>query len=125
MGPRRCDGLLRRAGEVLAKCIEKPCCAARIGGDEFALLLPGLDEAQAQAMLDNLLELVGINNQFYPGAPLTLATGAATRKIGETLEDTIRRADILMYLSKNDYYSRSAADLRAAQEEFERWRQAI
>jgi diguanylate cyclase (GGDEF)-like protein len=119
------DALLRRAGEVLAKAIEKPACAARIGGDEFALLLPGMDEGDAQAVLDSLAELVALNNQFYPGAPLSLATGAATRQPGENIEETVKRADLLMYRAKQDYYSRSAADLRAAQEEFERWRHAM
>ena len=119
------DALLRRAGEVLAKAIEKPACAARIGGDEFALLLPGMDEGDAQAVLDSLAELVALNNQFYPGAPLSLATGAASRQPGENIEETVKRADLLMYRAKQDYYSRSAADLRAAQEEFERWRHAM
>jgi len=119
------DALLRRAGEVLEKSVEKPGCAARIGGDEFALLLPGLDEAGAALVLDNLNELLALNNQFYPGAPLSLATGSATRQVGETFEEAVRRADILMYRSKNDYYGQAARDLRAAQEEFERWRQAI
>jgi diguanylate cyclase (GGDEF)-like protein len=119
------DSLLRRAGEVLAKAVEKPGCAARIGGDEFALLLPGMDESGAQGVLDNLNELILLNNQFYLGSPLSLATGAATRRGTENIEETVRRADILMYQAKNDYYSRSAADLRAMQEEFERWRRAI
>jgi diguanylate cyclase (GGDEF)-like protein len=119
------DALLRRAGEVLAKVIEKPACAARIGGDEFALLLPGMDENDAQTVLGSLAELVALNNQFYPGAPLSLATGAATRQGNENIEETVKRADILMYQAKNEYYSRSATDLRAAQEEFERWRRAM
>ena len=119
------DALLRRAGEVLGQAIEKPCCAARIGGDEFALLLPGHDEQGAIAVLANLDQLVALNNQFYPGSPLSLATGAATRAADESLEDAIKRADILMYRAKNDYYSQSAQDLRAAQDEFDRWRKAI
>jgi diguanylate cyclase (GGDEF)-like protein len=119
------DALLRRAGEVLEKSVEKPCCAARIGGDEFALLLPGLDEEGAALVLDNLNDLLALNNQFYPGSTLSLATGTATRQVGETFEEAVRRADILMYRAKNDYYSQSAKDLRTAQEEFERWRHAI
>ena len=108
------DALLRRAGEVLGKAVERPCCAARIGGDEFALMLPAHDEQGAANVLVNLEQLVAINNQFYPGVPLSLATGAATRGTDESLEDTIKLADGLMYRAKNDYYSKSAQDLRAA-----------
>lgn len=119
------DALLRRTGEVLGKSLEKPCCAARIGGDEFALLLPGLDENGAELVLDNVRRLLALNNQFYPGAPLSLATGAATRQPGESFEEAVKRADLLMYRAKNDYHSRSAEDLRAAQAEFDAWRKAI
>ena len=88
-------------------------------------MLPAHDEQGAANVLVNLEQLVAINNQFYPGVPLSLATGAATRGTDESLEDTIKRADGLMYRAKNDYYSKSAQDLRAAQAEFESWRNAV
>ena len=119
------DALLRRAGEVLAQAIEKPGCGARIGGDEFAVLLPGVDAGGAEMARANIEKLLGLNNQFYPGSPLSFAMGVATRLPDETLEDTVKRADLLMYRAKNEYYSQAAQDLRAAQEEFTRWREAI
>ena len=119
------DALLRRAGEVLGKAVEKPSYAARIGGDEFAMLLPGVDEHATTAVLGNLDKLVAMNNQFYPGVPLSLAIGSATRLAGETIEDAVKRADLKMYHAKQDYYSQSAQDLRTAQQEFEAWRKAI
>jgi diguanylate cyclase (GGDEF)-like protein len=102
------DALLRRAGEVLGKAVERPACAARIGGDEFALLLPGTDEHAADAVLANLEKLVVLNNQFYPGLPLSLAVGTATRGHGEAIEETVKRADLRMYIAKRDYYSQSS-----------------
>jgi diguanylate cyclase (GGDEF)-like protein len=99
------DALLRRAGEVLGKAVERPACAARIGGDEFALLLPGMDEHAAAAVAANLEKLVVLNNQFYPGLPLSLAVGNATRGAGEDIEETVKRADLRMYRAKQDYYS--------------------
>jgi len=110
---------------VLGKAVEKPACAARIGGDEFALLLPGADEPASDAVIANIDKLVGLNNQFYPGVPLSLAIGAATRAASETIEEAVKRADLKMYRSKQDYYSHSARDLRTAQQEFEAWRKAI
>jgi diguanylate cyclase (GGDEF)-like protein len=119
------DALLRRAGEVLGKAVEKPACAARIGGDEFALLLPGVDETATDAVIAGIEKLVGLNNQFYPGVPLSLAIGSATRLANETIEEAVKRADLKMYRAKQDYYSQSAQDLRSAQQEFEAWRKAI
>ena len=99
------DGLLRRVGEVLDKAVEKPSCAARIGGDEFALLLPGVDAEGGETVIEEICRLVGLNNQFHPGMPLSLSMGAATSGFGERLEEVVRRADIAMYESKRDFYS--------------------
>ena len=69
------DALLRRAGEVSNGVIEKPLHAARIGGDEFAILMPAANERDGQAMMDNINKLVEINNQFYSGLILGLSMG--------------------------------------------------
>jgi diguanylate cyclase (GGDEF)-like protein len=99
------DALLRRAGEVLNELFAKPATAARIGGDEFAVLLPGLDQREGAAMMENLQSLVDINNQFYPGRPLSLSMGAATSHPGERLEDVVKRADLVMFEAKRAHYS--------------------
>jgi diguanylate cyclase (GGDEF)-like protein len=106
------DALLRRAGEVLAELFAKPHIAARIGGDEFAVLLPAMDEREGAVMMDNLQRLVEINNQFYPGKPLSLSMGAATSRPGERLEDVVKRADLLMFEAKRVYYSSEAYERR-------------
>ena len=101
------DDLLRRAGEVLIKIVERPACAARIGGDEFAILLPGMDEREAQAVMEGIEKLTELNNQFYSGLVLSFAMGAATREPGERLEDVVRRADLRMYEDKRAYHART------------------
>lgn len=99
------DALLRRAGEVLDEAVDKPSCAARIGGDEFALLLPGVDADGGKAVMEEIDRLVEVNNQFYPGLLLSLSMGAATSFTGERLEDVVRRADLVMYAVKHNFYS--------------------
>jgi diguanylate cyclase (GGDEF)-like protein len=106
------DELLRRVGEVLAKAVERPAHAARIGGDEFAILMPGTDAQEAAAAVADIERLVEVNNQFYAGVPMSLTMGAATAAPGERLEDTVKRADRLMYEAKRAYYEAGDHDRR-------------
>jgi diguanylate cyclase (GGDEF)-like protein len=99
------DELLRRAGEVLAKAVDKPLFAARIGGDEFALVLPGAGEGEAGLVLANVRQLIELNNQFHGDTALSLSLGMATSEPGETLEALAKRADRLMYEDKRGYYA--------------------
>jgi diguanylate cyclase (GGDEF)-like protein len=106
------DALLRRAGEVFNELIAKPHCAARIGGDEFAVLLPATDLRDGEAIVDSIHKLVAVNNQFYPGLTLSLSMGVATSGPGERLESVAKRADLLMFEHKRVYYADELADRR-------------
>jgi diguanylate cyclase (GGDEF)-like protein len=99
------DGLLRRAGEVFREVVESPAHAARIGGDEFAVLLPATDARDVAALVEDISRVVDLNNQFYPGAPLSFALGLATSNSRERLEEVAKRADQLMYRAKQAYYA--------------------
>lgn len=106
------DSLLRRAGEVFSSLVDRPATAARIGGDEFAVLLPATDELGGEAILESLGDLVEINNQFYPDLTLSLSVGVATSRPGERLEAVVKRADLLMLEAKRQHYSDMAHDRR-------------
>ncbi len=99
------DELLRRAGEVLSKLVVEPCSVARIGGDEFAVLMPACQERDGEEMIAAIADLVALNNQYYSGAALSFSVGAATSRPGERLEAVVRRADAAMYVEKRAYYS--------------------
>ena len=99
------DEMLRRAGEAFNEIMKPPAHAARIGGDEFAVLLPGVDEAGSLAVVESLRKVVDLNNQFYAGAPLSFALGIAVCRTGERLEETVKRADALMYEAKRAFYA--------------------
>jgi diguanylate cyclase (GGDEF)-like protein len=103
------DSLLRRFGEVLNGVAMRPNTAARIGGDEFAVLMPGADRQAAVAMSETILELLKINNQFYSNLPLSISLGLATSEPGESMEALIKRADAGMYEQKKAYYAACAA----------------
>jgi diguanylate cyclase (GGDEF)-like protein len=110
------DDMLRRLGEVLAKAIDPPAHACRIGGDEFAVLMPYTDEAGAEAMLQQIDSLIHLNNQFHSDEPLLIAAGCGTVREGEQIEDAVRRADERMYEAKRAFYRESGHERRHGHE---------
>jgi diguanylate cyclase (GGDEF)-like protein len=71
---------------------------ARVGGDEFLILLPETDAAGA-AKFVNRLRMAALKT-MCDGECLSISFGAATCEPGEALRDTVRRADAAMYASK-------------------------
>lgn len=110
------DAMLRRAGEVFAKAVDAPACAARIGGDEFVVLMPATDERGAQAVRERVMSVLEMNNQFYPGHPLSFAIGAATCPAGGSLDLAAQAADHAMYEAKAAHYRDQGLDRRAGEE---------
>jgi diguanylate cyclase (GGDEF)-like protein len=98
------DALLRRAGEVFGSLVEKPASVSRIGGDEFAVLLPGTDAPGGEAVLAVLTALIELNNQFHPDSELSISTGIATSRPGDRLEQVVKRADMKMLHAKRLHY---------------------
>lgn len=107
------DDMLRRAGEVLGKAVDAPACACRIGGDEFIVLMPGSQPGDALVMQERITKVLELNNQFYPGKPLSFAIGQGTCQAGESLDQTIQQADRAMYESKAAHYKAQTKDRRA------------
>ncbi len=106
------DAMLRRVGEVLAKAVDAPACAARIGGDEFTVLMPATDERGAHSLMERINSLLDLNNQFYPGRPLSLSMGISSASSGDQLEAAVNRADQAMYAEKMRYYQARETDRR-------------
>lgn len=106
------DAMLRRIGEVLTKAVDAPGCAARIGGDEFAVLLSACDERAAYAMQEHIVSLLELNNQFYPGHHLSVSMGCASVQQGESVENAVHRADQAMYAQKALFYQTARQDRR-------------
>jgi diguanylate cyclase (GGDEF)-like protein len=111
------DALLRRAGEVFGSLVDKPASVARIGGDEFAVLLPGTDIAGGEAVLASLATLIELNNQYHPDFLLSISTGMATSRPGDRLEQVVKRADMKMLHAKRLHYLQENRERRGAEAE--------
>ncbi|WP_206243700.1 GGDEF domain-containing protein [Novosphingobium terrae] len=89
--------------KAVASCLDqnRPSSAmlARIGGEEFVMLLPGLDEQGTLLVCEHLRLAV---SRMPPGLShaVTVSLGLTLVEEGEDLADTLRRADRALYDAK-------------------------
>jgi diguanylate cyclase (GGDEF)-like protein len=100
LGHQAGDKFIRRAAEVLKSAFEQESLIARIGGDEFAILLPNQNHDDVQKVIERIRSLIPLNNKYYQGPMMNISLGAATREPNEPLEKTMMRADNAMYGDK-------------------------
>jgi diguanylate cyclase (GGDEF)-like protein/PAS domain S-box-containing protein len=94
------DELLRRTGQVLMSVFRSEDVAARIGGDEFAVLLPVTDVAAGQAAMTRFQRVLAQHNSQVGGVPLSLSLGLATGQWPCSLSQILKEADQSLYLAK-------------------------
>jgi diguanylate cyclase (GGDEF)-like protein/PAS domain S-box-containing protein len=100
LGHAEGDKLLLRVAEVLHAAFRPEDICARIGGDEFAVILPGVDKAAARVVVERLRNRLEEHNQSYPELPLQWSLGMATRRPGMPLAKVLHEADERMYVNK-------------------------
>ncbi len=94
------DKALSFVATVLAQHVPPMGIAARIGGDEFAMVIPDVDQIAADALCEKML--TEIHQLMLPyGAPLSASFGTAVMRSGEQLFiDVYETADKRMYVQK-------------------------
>ena len=109
-GHPRGDEVLRAAAETLKKSLRTYDSAFRIGGDEFALILPQTDAAQGLA-LSRRVESVFADalQQLQLSVAVSMDHGVATYPHdGEQTESLVRIADERLYRLKHTNHNRGA-----------------
>ena len=94
------DELLKRTALVLKISFRTEDVVARIGGDEFAILLPKINSEGAENAVRRIKNNLKIQNAAQAGIPLHLSLGTSTVEEGGLLMDAVKQADKNMYRDK-------------------------
>lgn len=96
------DIVLRQLADVLRETLRRADLAARVGGEEFAVVLPMQGHVAPQVAAEKVRSAVEQAVFGEPGEPLriTISIGCATGRPGERGETLLKRADIALYRAK-------------------------
>jgi diguanylate cyclase (GGDEF)-like protein len=103
------DAVLKDVAYLLRKQLRAFDLAYRMGGEEFVVLLPGLDLGQTLELAERLREAVS-SNVVGDGLSVTMSLGAAASEPDETFdyEAVFARADAALYRAKQSGETESA-----------------
>jgi diguanylate cyclase (GGDEF)-like protein len=94
------DGVLIELVDILTRNLRKFDRVFRLGGEEFVVLLSGLDRADVDAAVGKLMaELRG--GLRGPGGPVSVSMGVTIVEPGEDSGAALARADRAMYQAKH------------------------
>lgn len=97
------DQLLRQVSQVIRNSLDPQAFLARIGGDEFAVLLQSTSIEQAEQVAQKLLDAIATQRFFWEAKAFEIGASMGIAEILPNLNRTavLSRADIACYLAKD------------------------
>jgi diguanylate cyclase (GGDEF)-like protein len=102
------DVVLQRVAQAITASVRSTDMAARWGGEEFLVLMPGTSAADAQAVAERMLaciradagEVTEMGEGLAQPLRVTATAAVATMQPGEVFREALSRADHLLYEGK-------------------------
>jgi diguanylate cyclase len=109
------DRVLCHLAQIFRNHLGAQACLARVGGEEFAILLPGEDLANAHGRAEYLRSQIAATPLHSEQGPLhvTVSIGVAACQ-GGSLSDLLKQADLALYLAKRRGRNRVACQQELA-----------
>jgi diguanylate cyclase (GGDEF)-like protein len=95
------DQVLKEVAILLRARLRRTDAIGRMGGDEFAILMPETDGEHAMTALREVRQNM-LESMARQGLPITFSMGMVTGNSGATPEELLRQADALMYEVKRE-----------------------
>jgi diguanylate cyclase (GGDEF)-like protein len=99
------DEVLQRLAAVLRENVRRIDVVGRLGGEEFAVLMPGTGHERAAEVLERICQRVRSEIIDVPDGLVTLTVSAGIAQTDpwtESIDDALARADAAMYRAKFD-----------------------
>lgn len=98
------DAAIRFVADIAGKSYRDTDLLARVGGEEFVVLLPGAELGAAEELAERLRERIEQTPLVIEGnhVPLTISLGCAEAEGSEDLQGLLDRADRALYAAKAD-----------------------
>ncbi|HUU03663.1 MAG TPA: GGDEF domain-containing protein [Myxococcota bacterium] len=110
------DFVLRELSTIVGDALRSEDLFARIGGEEFAIILREIDERRAHVLAERIRRTVEVHKFFWEGQRIrvTISLGVSTLASANfrSPAEMIRTADEYLYRAKNSGRNRVASSLR-------------
>jgi len=96
------DQALRQTAALMRRCCRHSDLVARIGGEEFALILPGMTRSDATVFCETLRAAVAAHEwrEFHADLAITISIGLAQWDGSAELDELVHTADAQLYRAK-------------------------
>ncbi|XKE46112.1 diguanylate cyclase [Halomonas organivorans] len=96
------DEALAAVAEVMQSELRRYDVLARLGGEEFLVILPGATLSEAERSIERLRRRLAETPLASPGLSLTLSAGLAALEEGDAGDALLERADRALYRAKRE-----------------------
>lgn len=97
------DAALQFITEKLQSCVRKTDLVCRLGGEEFAVLLPGMREAEADRLAERILKKIASQPMVWDNKiiEMSVSCGVADSLVSYDMTVLFKAADDALYAAKN------------------------